>query len=96
LYPQVGVLVLDDAHVPLPDNDAPDAVQRDFCAALCLGVLGVTVDAAFTSEDYDDGFRQRQHAWYVAELTRRGIPYTLVHGPLEQRVRQVLALLAAA
>lgn len=69
LYPQARVLVLGDAHIRLPDNDAPDAVHRDFCAALCLDVLGVTVDAVFTSEDYGDGFARSLSAFFDA---RRG------------------------
>jgi NadR type nicotinamide-nucleotide adenylyltransferase len=41
---------------PLPDNDADDETHRSFVAQLCLQVLGTTVDAVFTSEDYGDGF----------------------------------------
>ncbi|RSZ56301.1 AAA family ATPase [Massilia atriviolacea] len=74
LYPQVRLLVLDHARrlsrtPPFPDNDAPAAVQRDFCAALCMDVLGVTVDAVFTSEDYGDGFALALSAFFDA---RRG------------------------
>lgn len=36
----------------------------------------------------DDLFRQRQHDWYVRELQRRGVAYTLLQGPLEGRVLQ--------
>ncbi|UOD30013.1 AAA family ATPase [Massilia violaceinigra] len=67
LYPQVRLLVLGAGSVP--GNDAPDAVQRDFCASLCLDVLGVTVDAVFTSEDYGDGFALALSAFFDA---RRG------------------------
>lgn len=85
LYPQVTLLVLDDAHLAalpgashlrLPHNDAPDAQQRDFCAALCLDVLGVTVDAVFTSEDYGDGFAQSLSAFFAA---RRGPAQAVRH-----------------
>ncbi|MDQ1923096.1 AAA family ATPase [Massilia pseudoviolaceinigra] len=79
LYPQVRVLVLDDASlaslqggttvVQVPHNDAPDAVQRDFCGWLCMDVLGVTVDAVFTSEDYGDGFARALSGYFDA---RRG------------------------
>jgi HTH-type transcriptional repressor of NAD biosynthesis genes len=55
LYPQVRALVLGDP-ATIPGNDAPDAVQRAFCARLCSAVPGVTVDAVFTSETYGDGF----------------------------------------
>jgi HTH-type transcriptional repressor of NAD biosynthesis genes len=75
LYPALAPLVLDDAHLAslpggaglrLPDNDAPDAVQRAFCATLCLDVLGLTVDAVFTSEDYGDGFARALSALFTA------------------------------
>lgn len=41
---------------PMPDNDANDEDHRSFVAQLCLSVLGTSVDAVFTSEDYGDGF----------------------------------------
>lgn len=46
----------------VPANDADETTHRRFCGFLCQCVLGVTVDAVFTSEDYGDGF--------AAELTR--------------------------
>lgn len=36
-------------------------------------------------------FRERQHGWHLDELASRGIPYTLVEGPLRERVAAVLA-----
>lgn len=42
----------------------------------------------------DAAFRKYQHEWYLRELTARGIPFTLISGPLEQRVRQIIATLA--
>ncbi|MEO7300376.1 MAG: AAA family ATPase [Verrucomicrobiota bacterium] len=45
----------------VPHNDAAELTHRRFCGFLCSHVLGVTVDAVFTSEDYGDGF--------AAELT---------------------------
>lgn len=76
LYPQVRLLVLDETRMRLPDNDAPDAVQRDFCAALCLDVLGVIVDAVFTSEDYGEGLARALSASFAA---RRGPGPTVRH-----------------
>lgn len=35
-------------------------------------------------------FRLRQHAWYAAELERRGVPYTVLCGSVEQRLAAVL------
>lgn len=46
----------------VPANDGPEVDDRRFCGFLCQHVLGVTVDAVFSSEDYGDGFAE--------ELTR--------------------------
>ncbi len=57
LYPDVTALVLSDsASLTLPHNDAPDAQHRAFVGWVCTNLLGITVDAVFTSEDYGDGF----------------------------------------
>lgn len=68
LYPDATRLVVDDAElarrcrtlgVPcrtVPADDAPEAEHREFCGWLCRDMLGTTVDAVFTSEDYGDGF----------------------------------------
>ena len=44
----------------------------------------------------DDGFRARQHAWYQAELARRGIAFVNVSGTVADRVGQVAQALAVA
>lgn len=41
----------------------------------------------------DDSFRLRQHAWYQAELARRGIAFVHVAGSVDERVRQVAQVL---
>ncbi|HET7229668.1 MAG TPA: AAA family ATPase [Longimicrobium sp.] len=46
----------------IPPNDGDPVEDRRFCGYLCQQVLGVTVDAVFTSEEYGDPF--------AAELTR--------------------------
>lgn len=68
LFPQARRLVIDDSELAarcaerglpprtIPHNDAPDDEHRRFCAWLCHEVLGLCVDAVFTSEDYGDGF----------------------------------------
>jgi NadR type nicotinamide-nucleotide adenylyltransferase len=43
----------------------------------------------------DDSFRLRQHAWYQAELARRGIAFVHVAGSVDERVRRVVQVLAA-
>jgi HTH-type transcriptional regulator, transcriptional repressor of NAD biosynthesis genes len=40
----------------IPANDASDFAQRDFVAMLCTRVLGLRIDAVFTSEAYGEGF----------------------------------------
>lgn len=41
----------------------------------------------------DETFRQRQQAWYVDQLTQRGIPFLRVRGSVSQRVAQILTAL---
>jgi NadR type nicotinamide-nucleotide adenylyltransferase len=41
----------------------------------------------------DEDFRARQHAWYQAELARRGIAYVNVSGSVDDRIRQVAKVL---
>jgi NadR type nicotinamide-nucleotide adenylyltransferase len=37
----------------------------------------------------DASFRERQHAWYLAELTRRGMPFLRVTGTVAERIVQI-------
>src|SRR5262249_20159288 len=68
LFPSAHILIPTDVSLKLesipeiPRNDADPVTHRRFCAFLCTQILGVTVDAVFTSENYGDGF--------AAELTR--------------------------
>jgi HTH-type transcriptional regulator, transcriptional repressor of NAD biosynthesis genes len=73
LFPETRRLVVTDerlrrwtmpgaAFAEVPANDAAEMAHRRFCGFLCQQVLGVTLDAVFTSEDYGDGF--------ATELTR--------------------------
>ena len=73
LFPAARILLPTDARLAsrwatgsgfheLPPNDAEEMTHRRFCGFLCRDVLGVKVDAVFTSEDYGEGF--------AAELTR--------------------------
>jgi NadR type nicotinamide-nucleotide adenylyltransferase len=39
----------------------------------------------------DAGFRAAQHTWTLQHLATMGVPYLVVHGSLDERVRQVLA-----
>ncbi|MBN8500032.1 MAG: AAA family ATPase [Sphingomonadales bacterium] len=72
LFPQATRLVVDDAWLAdrrdrglrdpfdrVPDDLAdPEHLHRRFTAWLSQGVLGLTCDAVFTSEDYGDGFAE--------------------------------------
>jgi len=51
-----------NAFTEVPANSAEDYLHRRFCAFLCEEVLGVTIDAVFSSEEYGNGF--------AAELSR--------------------------
>lgn len=85
LYPQATRLVLDQQELDrqcaqvgiasrrMPHNDDAAEVHRDFVGWLCWSVLGTTVDAVFTSEDYGDGFA----AALTAYFSTRG-----AHGPV--------------
>lgn len=42
----------------------------------------------------DEDFRARQHAWYQAQLARRGIAWVEVAGTVNERIEQVARLLA--
>lgn len=75
LFPQATRLVLDDdrlrAVAPagtdpprVPGNDAEPLEDRRFCGYVCEQVLGVTVDAVFTSEEYGDGFAAELTRWF--------------------------------
>lgn len=65
LFPTARALVVtdeslhgfDDFHLKkMPDNGDAETIHRRFVASLCTRVLGVTVDAVFTSEEYGDAF----------------------------------------
>jgi HTH-type transcriptional repressor of NAD biosynthesis genes len=87
LYPDVRILVVDDATEGIagwggvPHNDDPAELHRAFCGWLCQTLLGITVDAVFTSEDYGDGFGRALAAVFGAPVThvsvdqaRRAVP----------------------
>src|SRR5262245_34051779 len=73
LFPQARHLAVTDERLrqwlkpgegprEMPANGEVETTHRKFCGFLCQHVLGVTVDAVFTSEDYGEGFAE--------ELTR--------------------------
>jgi NadR type nicotinamide-nucleotide adenylyltransferase len=85
LFPTARILLPNDASLaalPLngpgfrevPANNADEATHRRFCGFLCANVLGLSVDAVFTSEDYGDAFAEeltrcfREHGADIAEV----------------------------
>ncbi len=54
-------------------------------------------DFAFVQDGHrvDETYRREQHDYYVDALRRQGQPFTLIEGPLDQRVEMVAALLEA-
>lgn len=73
IFPQIRHLAVTDGRLrewikprqaprEVPANDADEKTHRRFCGFLCQHILGVMVDAVFTSEDYGDAFAE--------ELTR--------------------------
>jgi HTH-type transcriptional repressor of NAD biosynthesis genes len=52
-------------------------------------------DFAFVQDGTRRGesFRSYQHAWYVHELTKRGLPFTVLSGPPESRIDNAVARL---
>jgi HTH-type transcriptional repressor of NAD biosynthesis genes len=74
-FPTATVLALTDERlrsilppgipaVRIPPNDAPEVEDRRFCGWVCQQVLGVTVDAVFSSEDYGEGFAAELTRWF--------------------------------
>jgi HTH-type transcriptional repressor of NAD biosynthesis genes len=65
-FPTAIILVLaeGDHGLQLPHNDADERTHRRFVGRLCRDILGTTVDAVFTSEDYGPGFAQELTAFF--------------------------------
>ena len=40
-----------------------------------------------------NGFREWQHEWYLRELAERNIPYSVLNGNLDERIKQVKNIL---
>lgn len=92
-FPETRRLVVSDARfATMPANDADAATHRRFVAFLCRSVIGVEVDAVFTSEDYGDGFAaslesaQRQHDPHAPQV---------VHVTVD-RAREIIPISATA
>lgn len=99
LFPQVRRLVIDEESLrelcarqgipqlmPVPPNDAADAMHREFIAWLCWAVCGVAVDAVFTSENYGDGFALALEEYFSERMAE---PMSVRHVCVD-RARQAL------
>lgn len=81
LFGDLQSVVLDAQQVRLwglvmPHNDDAGEVHRAFVARVCHEVLGVVVDAVFTSEDYGEPFAAALTRYYSARLGR---PHRVSH-----------------
>ncbi len=96
LFPQARRLVVSeerfrqefgDRSVAMPANNADHSAHRRFTGFLCQHVLGVTVDAVLTSEEYGEGFARALTLYfreqnpsapevhhYLVDLERRQVP----------------------
>ncbi len=83
-----GAAALEGGFGGVPDNDADEGTHRRFCAFWCLEVLGVTVDAVFTSEDYGVGFAAELER-YFGERQRPGAVRAGVRHVLVDRERRL-------
>jgi HTH-type transcriptional repressor of NAD biosynthesis genes len=94
-FPSAQCLALNDAwlqtqpaaralRLVVPENTASDAEQREFLGSVCEHVLGVAVDALFTSEDYGEG-----GAVALSQRFRREVTHILV-----DRARSVVPISA--
>lgn len=77
-WPQHQCVVVDAAQacrlgLAMPDNNASDLQQRQFCAELIDRTLGQPIDAVFSSEDYGQGF-----ADHLAQHWQRPVASVLV------------------
>jgi NadR type nicotinamide-nucleotide adenylyltransferase len=90
LFPGVPRLVINDERLnqrvnpgsgprEVPHNDAEELSHRRFCGFLCWNILGVAVDAVFTSEDYGDRFADELTRYYREhDVTLPAVTHVLV------------------
>ena len=98
-FPQTRRLVVTDAMLAsrgtppftsVPHNDADGDTHRRFVAFLCRCILGVEIDAVFSSEDYGDGLA----ATLEAEQRRHRFDAPTVSHVDVDRARQIVPISA--
>lgn len=63
----------------VPANNAEERTHRRFCGFLCSAVLGLTVEAVFTSEDYGAGFAEELTSYFrEQDRTAPAVEHVLV------------------
>lgn len=75
LFGELQSVVLDAQQVRrwglvMPNNDDAGELHREFVARVCHEILGVVVDAVFTSEDYGEPLAAALSRYYSARLER--------------------------
>ncbi len=75
---------------------APDPALETLADRRYEGVVLCAPDIPFVQDGtrQQAAFRERQHAWYFAQVARLGLPLLQVRGPVAQRVEQVVQALA--
>ena len=90
LYPDATVLVIDDAALTrlpgiprtVPHNDADAELHREFVGWLCASVLGIEVNAVFTSEDYGEGFAAALSVYFGQHVAHVSVDKARVAVPI--------------
>ncbi len=75
---------------------APDAAIEPLASRRYEGAVLCAPDIPFVQDGTRQRaeFRERQHAWYLAQVARLGLPLLQVHGSVAERVEQVVQALA--
>ncbi len=75
---------------------APDAAIEPLASRRYEGVVLCAPDIPFVQDGtrQQAAFRERQQAWYLAQVARLDLPLLQVHGPVVERVEQVVQALA--
>ena len=75
---------------------APDAAIEPLASRRYEGAVLCAPDIPFVQDGtrQQAEFRERQHAWYLAQVARLGLPLLQVHGSVAERVEQVVQALA--
>ena len=79
-----------DRNVLFPRDDDSEEMHREFCANYLLNVLGTTVQAVFSNEEYGEGFAKHLERFFNRELGTN-ITVDSVSEDLERRIIPISA-----